>query len=75
MASLDPERTRAFVHRTWDAGVLPALTDYIRIPAKSPSFDPDWQAHGHLDRAVALVESWCRARPIEGLRVEVEGGR
>jgi acetylornithine deacetylase/succinyl-diaminopimelate desuccinylase-like protein len=71
MASLDPERTRAFVHRTWDAGVLPALTDYIRIPAKSPSFDPDWQAHGHLDRAVALVESWCRARPIEGLRVEV----
>ena len=71
MANLDPDRTRAFVRHAWDTGVLPALVDYIRIPAKSPNFDPEWRAHGHLDRAVALVEGWCRARPIEGLRVEV----
>lgn len=71
MANLDRDRTRAFAHRAWDDGVLPALVDYIRIPAKSPNFDPEWRAHGHLDRAVALVEGWCRARPIEGLRVEV----
>ena len=71
MTTLDPAATRAFVHHAWGTGVLPALTDYIRIPAKSPNFDPQWRAHGHLDRAVALVEGWCRARPVEGLHVEV----
>jgi len=24
-------------------------------------FDPDWKAHGHLDRAVAMIEQWSRA--------------
>ena len=68
---IDPKAALAFVTRTWDADILPALADYVRIPAKSPHFDADWKAHGHLDRAVALIEAWCRARPIEGLRVEV----
>jgi acetylornithine deacetylase/succinyl-diaminopimelate desuccinylase-like protein len=67
----DPERTRAIVQGAWDESILPALTEYIRIPAKSPAFDPDWRAHGHLDRAVALIERWARARRIEGLRVDV----
>lgn len=69
--TLDSDKTRAFVQRTWDESVVPTLTDYVRIPAKSPMFDPAWREHGHIDRAVALLEGWCRARPIEGLRVEV----
>jgi acetylornithine deacetylase/succinyl-diaminopimelate desuccinylase-like protein len=69
--SLDADRTLAFVQRAWDERILPPLTEYIRIPARSPMFDAAWREHGHLDRAVALIESWCRARPIEGLRVEV----
>ncbi len=68
---LDPTKTLAFVQKTWDVDILPTLTEYVKIPAKSPMFDAEWQAHGHIDRAVALVESWCRARPIRGLRVEV----
>jgi len=68
---LDAARTLAFVQRRWEEGVIPALVEYVGIPAKSPLFDPEWRAHGHLDRAVALVEGWCRARPVDGLRVEV----
>jgi acetylornithine deacetylase/succinyl-diaminopimelate desuccinylase-like protein len=67
----DAPRTLGFVQRAWEEGILPALTDYVRIPAKSPGFDPEWRAHGHLDRAVSLIEQWCRARPVEGLRVEI----
>jgi acetylornithine deacetylase/succinyl-diaminopimelate desuccinylase-like protein len=63
--------TGAFVERAWEERVLPALTDYVAIPAKSPLFDTGWREHGHLDRAVALIEGWARRRPIEGLRVEV----
>ena len=38
------------------------LVEYIRIPNKSPSFDPDWAAHGYMDEAVALFERWARAK-------------
>ncbi|MEO8014799.1 MAG: peptidase M20, partial [Polaromonas sp.] len=33
----------------WDGDILKQLTDYIAIPAKSPTFDPDWARHGHID--------------------------
>jgi acetylornithine deacetylase/succinyl-diaminopimelate desuccinylase-like protein len=65
------DKLRAFVQRTWDENIVPTLTDYVRIPARSPMFDPEWRAHGHIDRAAALMEDWCRSRPIEGLRVEI----
>jgi len=67
---LPPQETRDFVERRWEDDVLPTLTRYIEIPAKSPAFDAEWAAHGHIDRAVALIEEWSRRRPIEGLRVE-----
>ncbi len=63
--------TLPLVQRVWDESVLPALSEYITIPAKSPMFDPGWREHGHIDRAVALIEAWSRARPIEGLRLDV----
>lgn len=68
---MNGDKLRAFVQRTWDENIVPTLTDYVRIPAKSPMFDPEWRAHGHIDRAAALMEDWCRSRPIEGLRVEI----
>jgi acetylornithine deacetylase/succinyl-diaminopimelate desuccinylase-like protein len=43
----------------------------MRIPNRSPAFDPQWVEAGHMERAVALVERWCRARPLKGLTVEV----
>jgi len=67
---LPADATRKFLHRVWEADVLPALSRYITIPAKSPAFDADWSAHGHIDQAVGLIESWSRSRPIEGLTVE-----
>src|SRR5512147_2994031 len=69
--SMDTGRLLASIQRAWEGDALPTLADYIRIPAKSRAFDPAWREHGHIDRAVGLVEGWARARPIEGLRVEV----
>jgi acetylornithine deacetylase/succinyl-diaminopimelate desuccinylase-like protein len=63
--------TLGFVQRVWDESIVPALSEYITIPAKSPMFDPQWREHGYIDRAVNLIEDWGRARPIEGLRIEV----
>ncbi len=57
--------------RLWEGDILPALHDYIAIPNLSPAFEPDWAGKGHMADAVELVRSWCAARPIEGLTVEV----
>jgi acetylornithine deacetylase/succinyl-diaminopimelate desuccinylase-like protein len=59
------------VDRVWDDSILPALHDYIRIPNVSVGFDPDWAAHGHMQRAVELVAGWCATREIAGLALEV----
>ena len=68
---MNAHATRELVQRAWSGSIVPALVDYIRIPNKSPNFDPDWERHGHMERAVELVANWCKARPIEGLELEV----
>jgi acetylornithine deacetylase/succinyl-diaminopimelate desuccinylase-like protein len=70
-ATLSADAAHAFVDGVWEEEIVPRLVEYVRIPAKSPQFDARWREHGHLDRAVALAETWARARPLEGLRVEV----
>src|SRR5262245_35897826 len=69
--TIDRDRTRAFVQRAWDDDIVPALTEYIRIPAKSPMYDAQWAEHGHIERAVTLITDWARARKVEGLSIEV----
>ncbi len=70
-AGLDPAALRAFVDDTWDREIVPALTDYIAVPAKSPAFDAEWAAHGHIDRVVEEAARWARTRRIQGLSIEV----
>jgi acetylornithine deacetylase/succinyl-diaminopimelate desuccinylase-like protein len=60
-----------FVEKRWEESIIPTLTEYIAIPNKSPAFDPKWQEHGHMDKAIALIEGWCKEEPIEGLKVEM----
>ncbi len=68
---MDTTRISTFVDQIWDDSILPELCEYIRIPNKSPLFDPDWDKAGHMDRAVALMERWCKAQPLDGMTVEV----
>jgi acetylornithine deacetylase/succinyl-diaminopimelate desuccinylase-like protein len=53
-----------YIDGFWDRAILPTLQEYIRIPNESPLFDPDWQAHGHMQRAVALVADWIRQQQV-----------
>ncbi len=46
------------VDNAWEA-LLPVLMEYIAIPAKSPAFEPDWEAEGHLASAAELIRGWC----------------
>jgi acetylornithine deacetylase/succinyl-diaminopimelate desuccinylase-like protein len=68
---LDPAHLRSFVDDQWQQSILPALAEYVRIPNKSPLFDPQWEENGHMERAAQLMAGWCRAQEIPGARVEV----
>ncbi len=68
---MDSRQLEQFISDKWDAEVVPKLVEYIRIPNKSPLFDPDWVAKGHMERAVVLLERWARAQSIAGMEVEV----
>jgi acetylornithine deacetylase/succinyl-diaminopimelate desuccinylase-like protein len=60
-----------FVDRAWDTTIVPALQNYIRIPNKSPAFDPDWEAHGYMAKAAELLRSWAAANALPGMRIDV----
>ncbi|MEF2147461.1 M20 family metallopeptidase [Aquilutibacter rugosus] len=68
---MDSAQITAFVDRKWDEEIVPQLIEYIAIPNKSPMFDKDWVANGHMDRAVDLMTGWAKAQNIEGMQLEV----
>ena len=71
---LQPDEATAlgtYSTRRWDEAIVPALTDYIAIPAKSPMFDADWAAHGHIERVVRDAAQWVEGRKVPGLQLEV----
>jgi acetylornithine deacetylase/succinyl-diaminopimelate desuccinylase-like protein len=59
---MDFPKATAFLEKIWDDEIVPKLTDYIRIPNKSPAFDPDWEAHGFMEQAVTMFADWARGK-------------
>jgi acetylornithine deacetylase/succinyl-diaminopimelate desuccinylase-like protein len=57
----------AFVDERWNDSIVPALVDYIRIPNKSPAFDPAWEANGHMLRAAKKLADWAAHSGVAGL--------
>ncbi|MDX1515718.1 MAG: M20 family metallopeptidase [Woeseiaceae bacterium] len=68
---MDAKKTETFVNKAWDASIIPQLCDYIKVPNKSPHFDPDWEQHGYMDKAVRMLEAWCRDQPIDDVTIEI----
>ena len=74
---MDFHQARQATSAAFRDSIVPKLSEYVRIPNKSPLFDAAWQSNGHMDRAAELMAAWCREQPIAGLRVEIlrEAGR
>ncbi len=68
---MDNNKTETFVNRMWGDSIIPELCEYIKIPNKSPMFDPDWEQHGYMEQAVQQFERWSREQPLKGMQVEV----
>ena len=55
-------RAKRHIDQLWGDEIVPTLVEYVKIPNKSPAFDPDWATHGYMDQAVSLFERWARAK-------------
>ena len=66
-----PEDAAHRATAAWREAVVPFLMEFGRIPDLSPAYDPQWEAHGELDRAAELMASWAASRDLPGATVEV----
>jgi hypothetical protein len=62
-AAVDSRVLRQFIEGVWQKSIAEQLQAYVRIPNKSPAFDPDWERHVHMYQAVELMVAWCRSQP------------
>ena len=70
---MNADRVRRHVETLWDDSIVPELVEYIRIPNKSPQFDPDWAEHGYMEAAVSHMVRWCEAHAPRGMELEWSG--
>ena len=67
----EAEAIAQYASRMWDEEIVPKITDYIAIPAKSPMFDADWAANGHLEKVIRDAAAWVESKNVAGLKLEV----
>ena len=60
-----------YINEFWDKHITPTLIDYIKIPNKSPDFDPDWLKNGHMSKVLKLASDWAEKHKPEGSTVHI----
>ena len=68
---MDQKLITTFINDIWDSSIIPTLCEYIRIPNKSPAFDPNWQSHGYMEKAVELAANWCKQQAVKDMQLSI----
>jgi acetylornithine deacetylase/succinyl-diaminopimelate desuccinylase-like protein len=68
---MDAAATWKYISEKWDSSITPTLTEFIKIPNQSPSFDPEWNTNGLQEKAVDLFVEWVKSQNVAGLKIEV----
>lgn len=61
--------------RVWNDDLVPTISDYITVPAKSPNFDPDWEQNGYLKQVCVDAAGWLQDRGVSGVQILEEPGK
>ena len=62
------------INNFWDTNIIPTLTEYIKIPNKSPAFDPNWKKNGHMNDVLNLAKKWVEKFQPEGSTIHIDEG-
>ena len=60
-----------FIDKEWQDNIIQSLSEYIKIPNKSPSFDENWQNNGYMEQAVEHIANWCRTHATKNMKLEI----
>ena len=69
--SVDLDRLMARADELWEESIIPSLSDFIKIEALSPSFEPNWKEKGELDATIDLFTKWLVEQELEGMEYKV----
>ncbi len=74
MPEIAQAQLRKFTDTIWNDEIVPTLIEYIRIPNKSPAFEPDWENLGHMEKALQLLVGWAeeKLKALPGATLSVE---
>ena len=68
---MDKDLAISLTDEEWEKSIIPELVEYIRVPNKSPAFDPDWQSNGFMEQVVDQFVTWSQHQNIEGMELDV----
>lgn len=68
---MEHDQIAKLVNKYWEENILHPLSEYVKIPCKSPYFDKDWQNNRYLYSAVELVQNWVKKQNIKDLKSEI----
>lgn len=68
---MNKAKNQEFIFDYWEDEIQPSLMEYVRIPNKSPLFDPNWKENGYMDDAVVHLTRWIEQQNVSGLVTEV----
>ena len=68
---MDKDLAISLTDEEWEKTIIPELVEYIRVPNKSPAFDPDWQSNGFMEQVVDQFVAWSQHQNIEGMELDV----
>jgi len=68
---VDQQTAQKYIDEIWLDSIVPELVEYIKIPAKSPHFDTDWENNGYVEDAVTQIFNWCASQHVNGMELEI----
>ncbi len=57
--------------KQWDDDIVAQLIEYVKLPAKSPSFEAEWKRAGQIQRAIDQAQKFVAAQPVKNMTLEV----
>ncbi len=74
---MNTEKLEQYTSQFWDKHITPTLQDYIKIPNKSPVFEPEWEQREHMEKVLQLAKSWSEKHLPQGAEIHIgrEPGR
>ena len=63
---MDKNKTLNFVESKWNDWYVKGLSDFIRVPNLSPSYDPEFLTNGKIEQAMKLIDDYIKLLDIKG---------